>query len=91
MLQGFAGADYSNAGRSAAGPVQFEREPGGEEDMFGLDKFMTEMRSGASRKEKKGALDHIGGGSMRAGGAGGSYEDYAGGSNRKMEFSQGRG
>ena len=59
-MQGFAGADYSAAGRANAGPVAFEREPGAEEDMFGLDKFMSEMRSGSSRKDKKGALDHIG-------------------------------
>lgn len=89
-LQGFAGADYSAAGRATAPPTQFERDPGAEADEFGLDKFLGEMKEKPRRG--KGALDHIGGGgSMRAGGGGGSYDDYAQGSSRSnIAFSRGR-
>ncbi|KAK9813503.1 hypothetical protein WJX73_002946 [Symbiochloris irregularis] len=89
--KGFAGADYTAAGRAAAPPTQFERDPAAEADDFGLDKLLGDMKAG-SRKDKRGALDHIGGGGrMAASGGGGSYEDYAHGSSRsKVEFSRGR-
>lgn len=86
-VQGFKGVDYSTKGRDS-GPVQFEREAG-EVDPFGLDNFISSVRN----DKKPGALDHIGsGGGMRAGGGGGSYEDYASGSSRsKVDFARGRG
>ena len=89
MLQGFAGADYSAAGRATAPPTQFERNPAAEADEFGLDKFLGDMKAGKGRDKR--ALDHIGGGSMRAGGGGGRYEDYANGSGRQNpSFTRGR-
>lgn len=90
VVQGFAGADYSAAGRATAPPTQFERDPAAETDEFGLDKFLGELRQGP--RKDRGALDHIGGGgSMRSGGGGGSYDDYARGSSRSnIAFSRGR-
>ena len=85
--KGFAGVDY-HAKQTDAGAPQFEKDPA-EADPFGLDQFMSNVKSG---KRKAGALDGIGqGGALRAGGGGGSYDDYAGGSSRsRMEFSRGQ-
>ncbi|KAK9856852.1 hypothetical protein WJX84_003035 [Apatococcus fuscideae] len=85
--KGFAGVDY-HAKQDDAGAPQFEKDPA-EADPFGLDQFMSHVKSG---KRKAGALDGIGqGGALRAGGGGGSYDDYAGGSSRsRMEFSRGQ-
>jgi len=84
--KGFSGVDYGKAAKEGdGGPLQFEKDPQ-EADPFGLDAFLSDVRDG----KKKNALDGIGkGGGMAAGGGGGRYEDYAGGSSRKMQFTSG--
>ncbi|KAI3435958.1 hypothetical protein D9Q98_002016 [Chlorella vulgaris] len=85
--KGFTGADYTK-GSGEGGAVQFEKDAD-EADPFGLDAFLSDVRTG---KKKGGALDEVGrGGGMRAAGGGSSYDQYAGGSGRKREFVSGKG
>ena len=46
--KGFKGVDYSAKGSS--GPVQFERDAQ-EQDPFGLDQFLTDVRHGKKKGE----------------------------------------
>lgn len=65
--------------------MEFERPAGAEEaDPFGLNQFMSEVKSGQGRK---GALDGIGRSGGMAAGAGGGTGD--GGSGRRMNFKRG--
>ena len=79
--RGFSGADGRGAAPAASGgprtkPVEFEMD----DDPFGLDKFMTEVKTG------KAAVDNIGSrGAMHAAG-GGSGEGFQAGGNRRIEF-----
>lgn len=87
--RGFAGADAAPAGpRTKA--VEFEKHAEAEADPFGLDQFLDQVKGGGAGR-KKGALDGIGQGGMRAGGGGGSYDDYAGGRGRNVQFTSGSG
>ncbi|CAI5960091.1 unnamed protein product [Closterium sp. NIES-65] len=87
--KGFAGAAERGAGGGGGaprdGPVEFERDAAVEADPFGLDQFLTQVKTG------KKALDKVGaGGTMRASGGGGSYEAYEGGSSRnRVDFERG--
>ncbi|KAM7274633.1 hypothetical protein ACFE04_016499 [Oxalis oulophora] len=65
-------------------PVEFEKDVE-EADPFGLDQFLTEVKSG------KKAMDKVGrGGTMKAG-AGSMRDDYGGGSGRsRVNFERGR-
>lgn len=81
--KGFAGADTSAGPRSA--PVEFERNAP-EADPFGLDQFMSEMKTGSKRSGKP--LDGIGKGGGMAASAGGGTGD--GSSGRRMDFTKGR-
>lgn len=42
----FSGTDRSGPSGSRSGPVQFEKE----EDPFGLDKFLTDVRKASSKR-----------------------------------------
>ena len=48
-MQGFKGVDYSTTGARSSGPVQFERDAA-EADPFGLDQFLTDVRTGKAKK-----------------------------------------
>eukprot|EP00126_Sphaerothecum_destruens_P001791 Sdes_comp15214_c0_seq1m4043 len=76
--KGFEGASAGEHQRT--GPVQFEKHS--EEDLFGLDKFLTDARKG------KNALDHIGKkGTLMAGGSGTVSEGFD--FNREVRFRSG--
>ena len=79
----FQGTDRSAAGRRD-GPVQFEKEP--VKDPFGLDKFLTEARSG------KKAMDSIGKtGGMASSASVADKEHYTMGSSRdSIKFTSSR-
>eukprot|EP01137_Pigoraptor_chileana_P006596 Opistho-2@3281 len=74
--KGFQGADPAAAGQKRDGPVQFERVE--EEDMFGLDKFLTDAKRG------KRPLDAIGKGTLHAGASGAGSTEGRG--DRKINF-----
>eukprot|EP00899_Mesostigma_viride_P018876 jgi/Mesvir1/26990/Mv20701-RA.1 len=81
--------EFAGTGRSAGprdAPVEFEKDAE-EADPFGLDQFLTEVKTG------KKAMDKIGGGGTmkHAAGGGGGYGDYDGGSGRShVDFERGR-
>ncbi|GJP39943.1 hypothetical protein CLOM_g24259 [Closterium sp. NIES-68] len=89
--KGFAGAAERGAGGGGGagprdGPVEFERDAAVEADPFGLDQFLTQVKTGKKAMDKVGA-----GGTMRASGGGGSYDAYEGGSSRnRVDFERGR-
>lgn len=63
--KGFSGADYSGKGGSG-GPVQFEK--GGndvDEDLFGLNTLMEDVKAGAKRKADGGGDERGGDGKSR--------------------------
>ncbi|XP_047330288.1 SNW/SKI-interacting protein A [Impatiens glandulifera] len=78
----FVGTSDKNGPRDR--PVEFEKEAVEEEDPFGLDQFLTEVKKG------KKAIDKIGsGGTMRASGGGGG-RDYEGSSRTRIAFDKSR-
>ena len=85
--KGFAGAGGPGGGGSGGvrdGPVEFERDVA-EADPFGLDQFLTQVKTGKKAMDKVGA-----GGGMKAGGGAGKYDDYEGGPSRsRVDFQRG--
>ncbi|CAA0816848.1 SNW/SKI-interacting protein [Striga hermonthica] len=79
-------ADKGFAGTSKAGPrdgpVEFERDAP-EEDPFGLDQFLTEVKTGKKAMEKVGS-----GGTLKAG-AGSMRDDYGGSGRSRIGFEKG--
>ena len=80
--KGFSGADgKGNAPVASAGPrsqpVEFEMDG---DDPFGLDKFMTEVKTGKSAVDKIGSR-----GTMHAAG-GGSGQGFSAADNRRIDF-----
>lgn len=83
--KGFAGATERGAPRER--PVEFERDAV-EADPFGLDQFLTQVKTGKRAEADKPAG---GGGTMRAAGGGSNLEHYDGGSGRsRIDFDRGR-
>ena len=48
--RGFSGADVAEA---RSGPVQFEREQKEDDPLFGLNKFLSEAKSGSKRGDRR--------------------------------------
>jgi SNW domain-containing protein 1 len=80
--KGFTGASERTGKRDR--PVEFDKQE--ENDPFGLDQFLTEVKKGKKAVEKIG-----GGGSMKASGGSSMRDDYDGGSGRsRINFERGR-
>jgi SNW domain-containing protein 1 len=80
--KGFTGASERTGKRDR--PVEFDKQE--ENDPFGLDQFLTEVKKGKKAVEKIG-----GGGTMKASGGSSTRDDYDGGSGRsRINFERGR-
>ncbi|KAG6515742.1 SNW/SKI-interacting protein A-like [Zingiber officinale] len=80
----FTGASERVSGSKRERPVEFDRQE--ENDPFGLDRFLTEVKGGKKPLDKIG-----GGGSMKASAGSSMRDDYAGGSGRsRIDFQRGR-
>ncbi|KAJ1281155.1 hypothetical protein BS78_04G286400 [Paspalum vaginatum] len=80
--KGFTGASERTGKRDR--PVEFDKQE--ENDPFGLDQFLTEVKKGRKAVEKIG-----GGGTMKASGGSSMRDDYDGGSGRsRINFERGR-
>ncbi|AQK56404.1 SNW/SKI-interacting protein [Zea mays] len=80
--KGFTGASERTGKRDR--PVEFDKQE--ENDPFGLDQFLTEVKKGKKAVEKIG-----GGGTMKASGGSSMRDDYDGGSGRsRINFERGR-
>lgn len=79
--KGFTGASEKSGKRDR--PVEFE-QAAEEADPFGLDQFLTEVKTG------KKAMDKIGGGGTMKASAGSSRDGYEGGSRSRINFERGR-
>ena len=78
----FTGASERTGKRDR--PVEFDKQE--ENDPFGLDQFLTEVKKGKKAVEKIG-----GGGTMKASGGSSMRDDYDGGSGRsRINFERGR-
>ncbi|XP_074583999.1 SNW/SKI-interacting protein A [Curcuma longa] len=79
----FTGASERFSGSKRERPVEFDRQE--ENDPFGLDRFLTEVKGGKKPLDKIG-----GGGSMKASAGSSLRDDYAGGSGRsRIDFQRG--
>lgn len=81
----FSGTSEKASGSKRERPVEFERQE--ENDPFGLDEFLTEVKKGKKAMEKIGS-----GGTMKASGGGSSFrEDYEGGGSGRTRVAFERG
>ncbi|CAA7396155.1 unnamed protein product [Spirodela intermedia] len=81
----FSGTSDKASGSKRERPVEFERQE--ENDPFGLDEFLTEVKKGKKAMEKIGS-----GGTMKASGGGSSFrEDYEGGGSGRTRVAFERG
>lgn len=54
--KGFVGTEGGSSG-ARSGPVQFEKAIMAEDDVFGIDKFLTDAKEGSSARKRKGDGD----------------------------------
>uniref|UniRef100_A0A1D1YQ82 SNW domain-containing protein 1 n=2 Tax=Anthurium amnicola TaxID=1678845 RepID=A0A1D1YQ82_9ARAE len=81
----FSGTSDLVSGNKRERPVEFEKQE--ENDPFGLDEFLTEVKKGKKAMEKIGS-----GGTMKASGGGSSFrDDYEGGGSGRTRISFERG
>ncbi|MQL71448.1 hypothetical protein Taro_003770 [Colocasia esculenta] len=81
----FSGTSERSSGSKRDRPVEFEKQE--ENDPFGLEEFLTEVKKGKKAMEKIG-----GGGTMKASGGGSSFrDDYEGGGSGRTRIAFERG
>ncbi|XP_020255852.1 SNW/SKI-interacting protein [Asparagus officinalis] len=82
--KGFTGASDRPSGSKRERPVEFDKQE--ENDPFGLEQFLTEVKRG------KKAMDKIGGGGTMKASGGSSRDDYEGGGSgrTRIAFDKGR-